>query len=88
MRGFVKIMARRQRRDRRHHRRRPCRRAAGAGDASRSAASCACRDLANQTYAYPTLAEAIRFAAEQRGQASLFTPTVRKLIAQLFQKLP
>ena len=31
-------------------------------------------DLANQTYAYPTLAEAIRFAAEQRGQHKLFTP--------------
>nr|WP_310522427.1 FAD-dependent oxidoreductase [Polymorphobacter sp.] len=44
-------------------------------------------DLANQTYAYPTLAEAIRFAAELPGQAKLFTPTVRR-IAQLFQKLP
>ncbi|MFZ4688987.1 MAG: dihydrolipoyl dehydrogenase family protein [Polymorphobacter sp.] len=44
-------------------------------------------DLANQTYAYPTLAEAIRFAAEQRGQAQLFTPLVRR-IANLFQKLP
>jgi pyruvate/2-oxoglutarate dehydrogenase complex dihydrolipoamide dehydrogenase (E3) component len=44
-------------------------------------------DLANQTYAYPTLSEAIRFAAEQRGQAKLFTPTVR-WITRLFQKLP
>jgi hypothetical protein len=44
-------------------------------------------DLANQTYAYPTLSEAIRFAAEQRGQAKLFTPTVRR-ITRLFQKLP
>jgi pyruvate/2-oxoglutarate dehydrogenase complex dihydrolipoamide dehydrogenase (E3) component len=44
-------------------------------------------DLAGQTYAYPTLAEAIRFAAEQPGQARLFTPTVRR-ITQLFQKLP
>lgn len=44
-------------------------------------------DLANQTYAYPTLAEAIRFAAELRGQAKLFTPTVRR-ITRLFQKLP
>jgi pyruvate/2-oxoglutarate dehydrogenase complex dihydrolipoamide dehydrogenase (E3) component len=44
-------------------------------------------DLANQTYAYPTLAEAIRFAAEQRGQAKLFTPTMRSL-TKFFQKLP
>jgi pyruvate/2-oxoglutarate dehydrogenase complex dihydrolipoamide dehydrogenase (E3) component len=44
-------------------------------------------DLANQTYAYPTLAEAIRFAAEQPGQAKLFTPTMRWLTG-LFQKLP
>ena len=44
-------------------------------------------DLANQTYAYPTLAEAIRFAAELRGQAKLFTPMVRR-ITRLFQKLP
>lgn len=44
-------------------------------------------DLANQTYAYPTLAEAIRFAAEQPGQAKLFTPTMRKL-TRFFQKLP
>lgn len=44
-------------------------------------------DLANQTYAYPTLAEAIRFAAEQPGQRKLFTPTVRK-ITRLLQKLP
>ena len=44
-------------------------------------------DLANRTFAYPTLAEAIRFAAEQRGQARLFTPTIRRL-TQWFQKLP
>jgi pyruvate/2-oxoglutarate dehydrogenase complex dihydrolipoamide dehydrogenase (E3) component len=44
-------------------------------------------DLANRTFAYPTLAEAIRFAAEQRGQAKLFTPTMRRL-TQWFQKLP
>jgi pyruvate/2-oxoglutarate dehydrogenase complex dihydrolipoamide dehydrogenase (E3) component len=44
-------------------------------------------DLANQTYAYPTLAEAIRFAAEQRGQAKLFTPTVRGL-TRFLQNLP
>ncbi|MBC7519675.1 MAG: FAD-dependent oxidoreductase [Sandarakinorhabdus sp.] len=44
-------------------------------------------DLANQTFAYPTLSEAIRFAAEQRGQAALFNPTVRA-IARLFQKFP
>lgn len=44
-------------------------------------------DLANRTYAYPTLAEAIRFAAEQPGQAKLFTPTMRRL-TQFFQKLP
>jgi pyruvate/2-oxoglutarate dehydrogenase complex dihydrolipoamide dehydrogenase (E3) component len=44
-------------------------------------------ELANQTYAYPTLAEALRFAAEQRGQKKLFTPFMRKLTA-FFQKLP
>lgn len=44
-------------------------------------------DLANQTFAYPTLSEALRFAAEQRGQKALFTPTVQR-IARLFQKLP
>lgn len=44
-------------------------------------------DLANQTYAYPTLAEAIRFAAEQPGQAKLFTPMMRR-ITRAFQKLP
>lgn len=44
-------------------------------------------DLANQTFAYPTLSEALRFAAEQRGQRALFTPTVRR-ITQFFQKLP
>jgi pyruvate/2-oxoglutarate dehydrogenase complex dihydrolipoamide dehydrogenase (E3) component len=44
-------------------------------------------DLANQTFAYPTLSEALRFAAEQRGQRALFTPTVQR-IARLFQKLP
>jgi pyruvate/2-oxoglutarate dehydrogenase complex dihydrolipoamide dehydrogenase (E3) component len=44
-------------------------------------------DLANQTFAYPTLSEALRFAAEQRGQRALFTPTVRR-IARAFQKLP
>jgi pyruvate/2-oxoglutarate dehydrogenase complex dihydrolipoamide dehydrogenase (E3) component len=44
-------------------------------------------DLANQTYAYPTLAEAIRFAAEQRGQQKLFTPFMQRLTG-LFQNLP
>lgn len=44
-------------------------------------------DLANQTFAYPTLSEALRFAAEQRGQRALFTPTVQR-IARFFQKLP
>ncbi len=44
-------------------------------------------DLAAQTMAYPTLAEAIRMAAEQPGQAKLFTPTVRTL-TRWFQKLP
>ncbi len=44
-------------------------------------------ELANQTYAYPTLAEALRFAAEQRGQQKLFTPFMRRLTAA-FQTLP
>ncbi len=44
-------------------------------------------DLANQTYAYPTLSEIIRFAAEQPGQAKLFTPLMRR-VTGLFQKLP
>jgi pyruvate/2-oxoglutarate dehydrogenase complex dihydrolipoamide dehydrogenase (E3) component len=44
-------------------------------------------DLANRTFAYPTLAEAIRFAAEIPGQAKLFTPTMRTL-TRFFQKLP
>ncbi len=44
-------------------------------------------DLAAQTFAYPTLSEALRFAAEQPGQARLFTPTMRR-ITGLFQKLP
>ena len=44
-------------------------------------------DLAGRTFAYPTLAESIRFAAEQRGQARLFTPTIRRL-TRWFQKLP
>jgi pyruvate/2-oxoglutarate dehydrogenase complex dihydrolipoamide dehydrogenase (E3) component len=44
-------------------------------------------DLANRTFAYPTLAEAIRFAAEIPGQAKLFTPTMRAL-TRLFQRLP
>ena len=44
-------------------------------------------DFANRTFAYPTLAEAIRFAAELPGQAKLFTPTVRRL-TRWFQKLP
>ncbi len=44
-------------------------------------------DLANQTFAYPTLAEALRHAAEQPGQAALFSPLMRKLTA-LFQRLP
>jgi len=44
-------------------------------------------DLAGLTYAYPTLSEIIRFAAEKPGQAKLFTPTMRRLTA-LFQKLP
>jgi pyruvate/2-oxoglutarate dehydrogenase complex dihydrolipoamide dehydrogenase (E3) component len=44
-------------------------------------------DLANRTFAYPTLAEAIRFAAEIPGQAKLFTPMMRAL-TRFFQKLP
>ena len=44
-------------------------------------------DLAGRTFAYPTLAESIRFAAEQPGQARLFTPAIRRL-TQWFQKLP
>ncbi len=44
-------------------------------------------DLAAQTFAYPTLSEALRFAAEQPGQARLFTPMMRR-ITGLFQKLP
>ena len=44
-------------------------------------------DLANRTLAYPTLAEALRFAAEQPGQAKLFTPFMRRLTG-LFQRLP
>lgn len=44
-------------------------------------------DLANRTFAYPTLAEAIRFAAELPGQARLFTPMMRRL-TKLFQKFP
>lgn len=44
-------------------------------------------DLANRTFAYPTLAEAIRFAAEIPGQAKLFTPTMR-MLTRFFQKLP
>jgi pyruvate/2-oxoglutarate dehydrogenase complex dihydrolipoamide dehydrogenase (E3) component len=44
-------------------------------------------DLAGRTFAYPTLSEAIRFAAEIPGQAKLFTPMVRR-ITRLFQKLP
>jgi pyruvate/2-oxoglutarate dehydrogenase complex dihydrolipoamide dehydrogenase (E3) component len=44
-------------------------------------------DLANQTFAYPTLAEALRHAAELPGQAALFSPLMRKVTA-LFQRLP
>ena len=44
-------------------------------------------DLANRTLAYPTLSEALRFAAEQPGQAKLFTPFMRRLTG-LFQRLP
>jgi pyruvate/2-oxoglutarate dehydrogenase complex dihydrolipoamide dehydrogenase (E3) component len=44
-------------------------------------------DLAAQTFAYPTLSEALRFAAEIPGQARLFTPLMRR-ITSLFQKLP
>jgi len=44
-------------------------------------------DLANRTFAYPTLSEALRFAAELPGQAKLFTPFMRRLTA-LFQRLP
>ena len=44
-------------------------------------------DLANRTFAYPTLAEALRFAAEQRGQAKLFTPFMRRLTG-FFQRFP
>lgn len=44
-------------------------------------------DLANQTVAYPTLAEALRHAAEKPGQAALFSPFMRRL-TRLFQRLP
>ena len=44
-------------------------------------------DLANRTFAYPTLAEAIRFAAEIPGQEKLFNPMMQRL-TRLFQKLP
>lgn len=44
-------------------------------------------DLANQTMAYPTLAEALRHAAEQPGQAALFSPLMQGL-TRLFQRLP
>jgi pyruvate/2-oxoglutarate dehydrogenase complex dihydrolipoamide dehydrogenase (E3) component len=44
-------------------------------------------DLANQTIAYPTFAEALRHAAEQPGQAALFTPFMKRL-TRLFQRLP
>ena len=44
-------------------------------------------DLAAQTIAYPTLAEALKAAAELPGQARLFTPTLRKL-TRLLQRLP
>ena len=44
-------------------------------------------DLANRTFAYPTLSEALRFAAELPGQAKLFTPFMRRLTG-LFQRLP
>ena len=44
-------------------------------------------DLAAQTIAYPTLAEAIKAAAELPGQAKLFTPTVRR-ITRALQRLP
>ena len=44
-------------------------------------------DLANRTFAYPTLSEALRFAAELPGQAKLFTPFMRRLTG-LFQHLP
>ncbi len=44
-------------------------------------------DLANQTVAYPTLAEALKHAAEQPGQAALFSPLMKKL-TRIFQWLP
>jgi pyruvate/2-oxoglutarate dehydrogenase complex dihydrolipoamide dehydrogenase (E3) component len=44
-------------------------------------------DLANQTFAYPTLAEALKHAAEQPGQAALFSPLMQRL-TRLFQRLP
>lgn len=44
-------------------------------------------DLANQTIAYPTLAEALKHAAEQPGQAALFSPFMQRL-TRLFQRLP
>lgn len=44
-------------------------------------------DLANQTIAYPTFVEALRHAAEQPGQAALFSPMMRRL-TRLFQHLP
>ncbi len=44
-------------------------------------------DLAAQTFAYPTLAEAVKAAAELPGQAKLFTPTMRR-ITRWAQRLP
>ncbi len=43
--------------------------------------------IAAQTFAYPTLAEAFKAAAELPGQAKLFTPTMRR-ITRWFQRLP
>lgn len=45
------------------------------------------KDLAAQTVAYPTLAEALKAAADAAGQAALFNPTMRR-ITRWAQKLP
>jgi pyruvate/2-oxoglutarate dehydrogenase complex dihydrolipoamide dehydrogenase (E3) component len=44
-------------------------------------------NLAAQTFAYPTRAEALRHAAEQPGQDFLFSPLMRRL-TRWFQHLP
>jgi len=44
-------------------------------------------EIAAQTIAYPTLADALRLAADAAEQAKLFTPTVRR-ITRVLQRLP